>query len=41
MNGIVDENRITFVKKYEIFKPPFHKIDAIIENCYRHCHNKY
>ena len=26
---------------YKIIKPLFHKKDAIIDNCYRDCHNKY
>ena len=34
MNGIVDENQLNFVEKYEIFKPLFLKIDAIIDNCF-------
>ena len=37
MNGIMDENQLTFVKNYEFFKPLLHKIDAIIDNCYRDC----
>ena len=41
MNGIMDENQITIVKTYEIIKPFFHKIDAIIDNSYRDCHSKY
>ena len=41
MNVIVDENHLNFVEIYEIFKPLFHKIDAVIDNCFTDCHNKY
>ena len=41
MNGIMDENQLTILKKYELFKSLLHKIDAIIDNCYRDSHNKY
>ena len=41
MNGIMNENQLIIVKKYEIFKPLTHKIDSIIDNCYRDCHYKY
>ena len=30
----MDENQLTILKKYEIIKPLFHKMDAIIDNCY-------
>ena len=39
MNGITKENVI--VKEYEIDKPLIQKIDSIINNCIRDCHNKY
>ena len=41
MNGITDENQLTIVEKYEFYKPLIHKIDSIIDNCYRDCHDKY
>ena len=41
MNGIMNENQLTIVRKYEINKTLFHKIDAITDNWYRDCHNKY
>ena len=41
MNGIMNENQLTIVKEYEFDKPPIQKIDSIIDNCYRDCHNKY
>ena len=41
MDGIMDENQLTIVKKCEIIKPLIHRIDSIIDNCYRDCHNKY
>ena len=34
------ENQLAIVKKYEINKPFNHKIDSIIDNCIRDCHNK-
>ena len=37
----MDENQLTIVKKYEIIKPLFHKVDAIVDSCYRDCHDKY
>ena len=39
MNGILDENVI--VKEYEIDNPLFQKIDSLIDNSIRDCHNKY
>ena len=38
MNGITKENVI--VKDYELDEPLIHKIDSIIDNCIRDCHNK-
>ena len=37
MNG----KQLAVVKKYEIIKHFIHKIDSIIDNCIRDCHNKY
>ena len=37
----MDENQVTIVKKKELVKPLIHKIDSIIDNCYRDCHDKY
>ena len=39
MNGITKENVI--VKEYEIDNPLIQKIDSLIDNCIRDCHNKY
>ena len=39
MNGITKEN--VLVKEYEIDNPLIQKIDSIIDNCIRDCHNKY
>ena len=39
MNGITKETVI--VKEYEIDNPLIQKIDSIIDNCIRDCHNKY
>ena len=39
MNGITKENVI--VKEYEIHNPLIQKIDSVIDNCIRDCHNKY
>ena len=41
MNGLMNENQLAIVKKYETIKPFSHKIDSIIYNCIRDCHNKY
>ena len=38
MNSITKKNVI--VKEYEIDKPLIHKIDSIIDNCIRDCHQK-
>ena len=37
----MNKNQLAIVKGYEIFKRLFHKIDAIIVNCCRDCHNKF
>ena len=39
MNGIMNENVI--VKDYEFDKTIIQKIDCIIDDCIRDCHNKY
>ena len=39
MNGIKNENVI--VKEYEFDEPLIQKIDSIIDDCIRDCHNKY
>ena len=41
MYGIMRKNQITIFRKYEIIKPPIHKIDFIIDNGFRDCHNQY
>ena len=41
MNGIMNENQLTIVKKYQFVKPLIHKTDSIIDNCYRDYHNEY
>ena len=40
MNGITNKNQLTIVKEYEFSKPPIHKIDSIVDKCYRDCPNK-
>ena len=37
MNG----NELYIVKEFEFYNPSIHKVDSIIDNCYRDCHNKY
>ena len=37
----MNKNEITIVKEYKFDNPLIHKIDSIIDNCYRHCHNKH
>ena len=39
MNGVLNENVI--VKNYEFDKLPIQKIDSLIDNSIRDCHNKY
>ena len=41
MNGILDENQLTIVKEYEFNNPLIQKIDSLIDNSIRDCHNKY
>ena len=41
MDGIMNVNRLTIVKEYEFDKPPIQKIDSLIDNSIRDCHNKY
>ena len=41
MNGIINENKLTAVKEYEIDNPLIQNIDSIINKCYRDCHNKF
>ena len=38
MNGIMNENQLVFVKENKFEKPLVHKIDSIIDKCYRGCH---
>ena len=40
MNDILNKNQLTVVKEYEFDKQLIHKIDSIIDNCYRDCCNK-
>ena len=37
----MNENEIYVVKEYNFDNPPITKIDSIIDNCIRDCHNKY
>ena len=37
----MNENQLTIVKEYEFNNPLIQKIDSIIDNCVRDCHNKY
>ena len=41
MNGIINENKLTVVKEYEIDNPLIQNIDSIINKCNRDCQNKY
>ena len=40
MNGIMNENQLVNVKKYEIIRALFHKLDCVFDNCFRDCHNE-
>ena len=37
----MNENELYVVKEYKFDNPLITKIDSIIDNCYRDCHNKY
>ena len=37
----MNENELYSVKENNFDNPLFHKIDSIIDGCYRDCHNKY
>ena len=41
MSGILNENQLTIVKKYEFISPLMRNIDSLIDISIRHCHNKY
>ena len=41
MNGITNENQLTIVKEYEPDNALIQKIDFLIDNSIRDCHNKY
>ena len=40
MNGIMNENQLTVVKEYKIENPPIQKMDSVIDDSIRDCHNK-
>ena len=37
----MNENELYVLKEYNFDNPLFHKIDSILDDCYRDCHNKY
>ena len=37
----MNENELYVVKEYKFDNPLITKMDSIIDNCYRDCHNKY
>ena len=37
----MNENELYVVKEYGFYNLSIHKIDSIIDGCYRDCHNKY
>ena len=37
----MNENQVNNVKEYEFDKPLIRKIDSVINDCFRDCHNKY
>ena len=37
----MNENNLYVVKEYKFHNPLFHRIDSILDGCYRGCHNKY
>ena len=41
MDGIMTENQLTIVEEYEFDNPLIQKIDSLIDNSIRDCHDKY
>ena len=41
MNGIKNENQLAIVKEYELNNPNIQKIDSLIDNSIRDCHDRY
>ena len=41
MSGIMNQNQLTIVEEYEFENPSIQKIDSLIDNSIRDCHNKY
>ena len=41
MNALINENELSFVKEYEFDNPLIQKLDSLIDNSIRDCHNKY
>ena len=41
MDGIMNKNQLTVVKEYEFDNPLIQKIDSLIDNSIRDCHDKY
>ena len=41
MDGIMNDHQLSIVKQYELDNPLIQKIDSIIDNCIRDCHNEY
>ena len=41
MDGMTNKNQLTFVKEYESDNPLIQKIDSLIDNSIRDCHDKY
>ena len=41
MDGIMNENQLTIVKDYEFDNPLIQRIDSLIDNSIRDCHDKY
>ena len=37
----MNEKELNIVKEYKFDNPLFHKVDSIIDGCYRDCHNKF
>ena len=41
MDGIMNQNQLTIVKEYNFDNPLIQKIDSLIDDAIRDCHNKY
>ena len=41
MNGVINENKLTIVKEYELDKTDIHEIDYLLDDVIKHCRKNY